>query len=406
MIKDYFNDINNCIEIYQKRYRNTPKRGAFRVAVWSLQYLLTGRKIIDEEDFHPCFKPDIRENELSVLFLLAGGYGDYLLFANYLSYFLERFVQKKVKVYIGYHISSAKTIFNYNIENVTFVDVREVSINPENFDMAFHFCVVPKLLYADDKKIKEISVLLYQYLGLCQKYYKENQLILEKHPALDGWGSCKSIALGIKRIQEPDIYSYLGISEKYKYRILIEEDERKYLESIGLVEQQYIAIHRGWDGTSPSNVKAWSEKSCGDLIPKLKEKYPEYKLVLFGSDRGQAPKNISGLDIDLIGKTSLEQVKVLLKNAVVLIDNEGGMVHLRHALGAKPSIVLFGPTSHKLFGYSENINLNAGVCDHFCEWLTKDWPLRCPKGDGVPCMEAITTADVLAAFDLVIAKGK
>lgn len=399
---DFFFDMKNRIESYEIRFSNAPKKAAFRLAYWSLKYLIN----FEKKHQIKAQKKTENINEISVLYTLAGGYGDYLLFANYLSYFLEKFRNEPIKVYLGYHIKTALTIFNYPIEKVELLNAKSVNINPEEYDVAFHLCVFPKILNYDDKKVYKLSPMLKEYLDLCVTFYDENRMILDKHPALDGWGTARSIAKGIKRIQEPDVYGYLGINEKYKYKILIQEDEAKYLSSIGLKDSKYILIHRGWDGTSLSNVKAWSEKSCGDIIPRLKKTFPNYHIVLFGSDKNQAPKNLNGLDINLVGKTSLEQVKVLLKYASILIDNEGGMVHLRHAVGAKPSVVFFGPTSDKLFGYSENINLNAHVCGHFCEWLTNDWPLRCPRGEGVPCMEAISTNEVIDACKKIIQKDK
>lgn len=70
--------------------------------------------------------------------------------------------------------------------------------------------------------------------------------------------------------------------------------------------------------------------------------------------------------------------------------------------GSLPSVVLFGPTSDRLFGYSENININAGACELFCEWLTSDWPIKCPRADTALCMEAITTDDVINACGKIL----
>ena len=169
-------------------------------------------------------------------------------------------------------------------------------------------------------------------------------------------------------------------------------------------------MHRGWDEFSAEgnfHVKAWSLKSCGDIIPKLKKRFPEYKLLLLGLHERQAP-NPEGCDLNLIGKTSLEQVKVLLKHAACMVDNEGGMVHLRHALHGGPSVVMFGPTAPELFGYSENINLVSGACKQWCEWLFENWMYKCARTmeSNHPCMEAITTDDVLEAVSKILAGGK
>lgn len=410
MINDYFKDMKTSIEVYEDRYITCPKKAALRMMLWNLRYLIMGEK--EDAANEPAemstseFKLEKFDKEISIAFFLAGGYGDYLLFANYLTYFQEKFTDESLQIYLCYHISSALTIFNRPLEHVTLVDVSKVKLTPKMFDLAFHFCVQPKLLYCDWRKIGTLSSSFTEYAKICTKYYKENKLIFDNHPSLDGMTSAKSIVKDIKRIQEPDFYGYLGIEEDYKYNLVIQEDEEAYLSSMALKDSPFILIHRGWDGTSPSNVKAWSENSCGDLIPRLKAAFPSYKLILFGTSRQQAPKNTNGLDLDLIDQTTLEQVKVLLKHAALLIDNEGGMVHLRHALsvggGSLPSVVLFGPTSDRLFGYSENININAGACELFCEWLTSDWPIKCPRADTALCMEAITTDDVINACGKIL----
>ena len=84
----------------------------------------------------------------------------------------------------------------------------------------------------------------------------------------------------------------------------------------------------------------------------------------------------------------MEEVKALLKNSLLHIDNEGGLVHLRHALCAKKSIVLFGPTSDLFYGYAENENVRSNVCEEPCEWENAKWNISCKKIKEVECYEA------------------
>ena len=92
-----------------------------------------------------------------------------------------------------------------------------------------------------------------------------------------------------------------------------------------------------------------------------------------------------------MGKTSLEQVKVILKNSCLHIDNEGGYTHIRHAISGGKTAVLFGPTSVDFFGYSDNINIKGEGCETFCEWCTANWQEVCVRGFTYPpCMYSIT----------------
>ena len=108
--------------------------------------------------------------------------------------------------------------------------------------------------------------------------------------------------------------------------------------------------------------------------------------------------------MDLVGKTNLEQIKPILQHALVHIDGEGGMVHLRHALGGGRSVVLFGPTSSEFFGYSENKNLVGGGCAVWCEWALNKWQEGCLRGsyETPPCMASITPEMVMEAADSII----
>jgi ADP-heptose:LPS heptosyltransferase len=77
------------------------------------------------------------------------------------------------------------------------------------------------------------------------------------------------------------------------------------------------------------------------------------------------------------------------------IDGECGMVHLRHFLSAKPSIVLFGPTKKDFYGYPENINISSNMCIG-CEWIHERWRTQCLKtGDNAMCLQTIQPSFVI-----------
>ena len=345
-------------------------------------------------------------NQITVAFLFEGGYGDYLICANFFDYFRKKFGAENVFFYL-YGTGGLKDIFNYEIPNVSIYDRNECDFSFLKYDAAFKIAKRNQLMRANKERVKRFAPSLYEYLLLCEKYMAQNKLLFDMNPYLDGMQSALSVAQRKKRIQEADIYGFLGVTEDFKFNLLIKENESEYLNLLGLESKKFILVHRGWDAAykEAEHVKAWSLKSCGDIIPRLKKKFPDYKVILFGVDRQQAPA-ADGADINLISKTTLNQAKVLLKHAAVLIDNEGGMVHLRHALRGGASVVLFGPTSKALFGYSENANISSNFCAQPCEWLSADWQYRCAlTGErGHPCMDAITTDDVLQAVEKVLAR--
>ncbi|WP_428073006.1 glycosyltransferase family 9 protein [Candidatus Avelusimicrobium faecicola] len=100
-------------------------------------------------------------------------------------------------------------------------------------------------------------------------------------------------------------------------------------------------------------------------------------------------ERLGNADKNLAGKTSLEEIKVILKHAFLHIDSEGGLVHLRHALKGGASCVFYGPTSPQVYGYSENISLCSNVCPIYCECYSRTWQKKCLRGKRI-CMESIT----------------
>ena len=114
--------------------------------------------------------------------------------------------------------------------------------------------------------------------------------------------------------------------------------------------------------------------------------------MLIGSRR---ETDIPGL-LDLRGRTTFAEVKALLRGAALHIGGEGLVPHLRHFLGGGPSVVLFGPTSARHYGYPENVNLHGSLCPEGCERLTASWQQRCVLGHPVcRSLEEISVPDIL-----------
>lgn len=335
---------------------------------------------------------------------ISGGYGDYLVLANWFDYMKKKVFALTDKIDMFYSSKSALTIFNLEEPNVKFYP--ESEYHSEFYPVMIHISSFP-ILRVENNSIKpNFSSNLNAYLKKLQQFTVENHLECEKHPRLDCIMSAKSIIAGHNRLQEPDFYNLLGITREYVYNLPVRENADEYLKSANLEKNKYILVHRGWDAAygSKFHVKGWSLKSCNNLMAEIKHAFPKYTVVLFGADAAQAPSSV-GCDLNLIGKTSMEQVKVLLKYAAALVDNEGGMVHLRHALHGGSSVVLFGATSPDLFGYDENINLASKVCKHWCEWLSEDWTSVCLKTgkQEAACMEAIKTQNVIDGLKKILA---
>jgi ADP-heptose:LPS heptosyltransferase len=108
---------------------------------------------------------------------------------------------------------------------------------------------------------------------------------------------------------------------------------------------------------------------------------------------------IEGADFNLIGKTNFLESAAILAHAALHIDGESGLVHLRHMLGKRKSVVLFGPTPVAYFSYPENVNMISENC-HDCMWMIDEWNEFCSRGrNAVPeCLKSITPNCVLSAL--------
>jgi len=90
-----------------------------------------------------------------------------------------------------------------------------------------------------------------------------------------------------------------------------------------------------------------------------------------------------------------------MKHSKIHIDFDSGLAHLASSLMV-PSVILFGPTPLKFFGYEQNVNLQEGECRD-CWYSTHNWGAKCPRGFDVPlCMERISPARVLLEAEKII----
>ena len=168
------------------------------------------------------------------------------------------------------------------------------------------------------------------------------------------------------------------------------------LERYGLDSTPFITLHAGghvWHYSDGIGTKIWPQHRWSEFCRQFKQAHPEILLVQVGDNHSFV---MEGVDFCLLGKTTQEETTVLLKQAVLHIDGESGLVHTRRQLSGR-SVVLFGPTPVDFFGYAQNVNIVSPLCSN-CLWLTDDWFTQCPKGLETPeCMPAISAECVFKA---------
>lgn len=339
------------------------------------------------------------EKELRLAFATGGGLGDDLIFANYLKCLKRKFsdLTLTMDVYFSLGYGMADALFEEGDLCRKTVDGGDHIKNSE-YDCIIWFCRYPKVEWMT-KRVKAVSPEFYEYVMECKAFYKRQPYLFDGSPYLDGYSSQLSIMKGVSRLQQPDFNGALGIGKDYEYNVFIRGDPFKFLKNNG-IEGKYITVHRGNDTAySGDAVKLWPLENYEELIRMFKEKYPGYKVVQMGVSRDRC-QEIRGVDIDLVGKTTLDDVKSLLKYSSLHIDSEGGFTHLRQSLRGGQSVALFGPTDIRFYGYDNNINIKGDGCDTPCEWATKSWMTVCSRGYGKPpCMRSITPEMVMERIE-------
>ena len=158
---------------------------------------------------------------------------------------------------------------------------------------------------------------------------------------------------------------------------------------------KYIILNYGWGGLAMgekniAHCKAWPLAYYDALVKLLHNILPTISLVQTGIN--DTPR-IEGIDRYFFGE-SLDKIKCVVKNATLLIDCEGGMVHLATQLGTM-CIVLFGPTPLHYFGYNNNINITSKDSDcRDCSFMGTDIRLCVRKLSHPECMYSITPKQV------------
>lgn len=398
---NYYTDMEEFVKVYKSKYVHKHRKMAVLMIFWQMlslfrRYDSDGNKVAVKEniDMQKVEQPwiKLRTDEVNVGFLLAGGIGDFVIVANYIYKFREKYGYDRIRIDVFAHNSflGAQSVFQPGnvIDNLYPEEGNERTFC--DYDLFVQITRYPNIKRRRLNRLAELKPELLDYVFMCEKFRAENDRFFSKAGITDGQSAMLEILKGRKRIQQPDIYGMLGITEQFEFPLEIYENETTYLQKLGLLDRPFITLNRGVDTRySGNSTKLWPLPYYNILIRKIKAKYPDLVLVQLGASRERCP-DMDGVDMNLVGRTSLEEVKVLLKHSLLHIDGEGGMVHLRHALRGGASVVMFGPTSADFYGYSENVNMVGNGCFSWCEWTVHNWQDKCVRNkEKAPCMCSI-----------------
>lgn len=348
-----------------------------------------------------------RNDTVYVAFLSIGGVGDLVVNMNFIAAFKKHCEAAggRLEIDLFHSAKLIESLYDRDAGYLTgWYDLAEYREKLEGkYDLVFGYCM--RSLKPFSCRFRRVSTICPEARRLRRLYamhYDEHAEFFDQNPRWDGLYGQLMAARGYTRLQEADIDHVLGIKD-YSIRIPVREEE-KTLRSFGLRAGEYLTFNNSVDTTfkGSRSTKQWFSRSFEALFEILHEKLPEMKLVYLGPTREDV---LAPYVCNLSGKTTFEELKVLLKNAKLHVGPEGGMVHMRRALGAEnggKSCVLFGPTTPDIFGYAQNINLeDASACPARCEWMTPTWQMKCACGKEAVCrkMLALTPEKVFEALE-------
>jgi len=151
-----------------------------------------------------------------------------------------------------------------------------------------------------------------------------------------------------------DLGKLLGLEiEERHLEFYLTEEERAEGREI-LVPYLAVAPGGGESWGKDAHFKRWPVPSFVEMISLLKERVDFEKVVVLGSQAEQVlgDEIVQGSQVPAVnfcGKLSLGATASLLERANLFLANDGGLVHLAHALHT-PLISLYGPVDPRVYG--------------------------------------------------------
>lgn len=369
-----------------KKHENKPFRLTLKLWWWCIHYGFyhPKDKPIKRVDTQNITQPELnnniaRENKtINVAFFEGGGIGDVIIQTLYIK---ELKKQIDCETYFAF-ASKCPQVY----DNFPFIDesIKGEIKNRNDFDVIITSRRMYHIDIVNPGKIKKLSPWFYKF---CIDNENLRINILKDSFENDNLLTQYAQIFNKSRIEQANVLGLLPINKKSNYFMKWNSGIEDTLNKFNLFNCTYITVSRAVGTVSKSHPKLWPLGYFEELCKLIHDEFPQYKLVQVGAN--DTPNHIKNVDIDLVGKTSIDESKILLKYSLLHIDVEGGLVHLKRTLNGQ-SIVIFGPTSKDFFGYEQNINLRADTCPHTCEWVSREWTEKCLLTNDQPaCMLAL-----------------
>ncbi len=327
---------------------------------------------------------------------LQGGLGDITLGGAYVKAFKDKYPQTCIDICTQRSLDTSRSIFY----GQKFCKNIICDYNNPLYALIIDIRRFPRVLRVDREKLKSTYPILHDYVVRLEKFEKSLPDLFKNDFLSVAYARLK----GHFRHTQADILDNFNLKDSdFRINCALPVDE--VLGKFGLTSDGFITIQRGVDPYDVNNrahsSRVWSEKYFNQLCRYVHAAYPHYKIILLGQSMWRL---IPAVDLDLRNKTSFEELKILLKHSRIHIDGDCGMVHLRHFLSGKKSVVLFGPTDERWLGYPENVNLAMRPCALACEHLHPEWRSKCAvTGSNVYlCQMSLTPELVFSEIEKIL----
>lgn len=386
-ISSYLNNASRKMDQYLAKYGDSGFKTFWMFLLWNIGRLFSFRGPIRPK----------KDSTVRIACVLKGGVGDILVAMCFVQNF-DRFLASDSSVdhLIDLGIPTKRalldTVQTLSRHQTFFRNIVAPRQLQNDYDLVFEMVRFPKILYFNKKKVLTLAPKLAQWVEAVERFHRENPLLLRHATPGDYLGARWTLLQGRNRLSQADIGGIIGVESIFRPHL--SADRSTVRAKFSLENVRFVTIQRGVGGGNRNvSTKLWPLDSYERLVVLTKKRFPDVKIVQIGTKKNLP---IPGVDLDLRGETAFEEVMTLVAEADVHLDGECGMVHLRHFLNAKPSLVLFGPTDEAFYGYPENINLRSDACPGGCEWLSASYTTCCPRGlDENECLTRLSPETVL-----------
>lgn len=337
----------------------------------------------------------LKKPEVRIAFLIGLGLGDDIIFKKFFSEFLNHI--NDTSYHIDFFVPSGGMEYAYAI----FGDCKCISnfyqmasgdyiLAEYNFVIEMHY--IPNILKYDYASVISMG------FTHCAEFLRGLQAEVESYGLSSKIPTNMSVHFARCKFLGYNCYTaysfghILEVSDN-NVEIRLNETYRNKFEKLCIGLHAYITINFGW-GNNPNGKdkipnKIWPIRHYEYFIKLFHEAFPQIAIVQLGQ---KGSTRLDGVDRYVFGE-KIETIKYVLKNSLLHIDCEGGLVHLATQLGTK-CVVLFGPTPLHYFGYEQNINISSPACTNCC-FLYPDFS-SCARGMDEPkCMVGITPLMVM-----------